>query len=139
MPVLNQHQINDRLASKNVVGHFRFMPLVGEYFNLTCRVDILFLRRDMPGNLIESGGDIDNRLKFLFDALRMPTSVQELAGARPTDDEEPFYCLLQDDRLITQFSVITDRLLLPRQESDGRNDVHLILHVTTIPLNTIGV
>jgi hypothetical protein len=34
-------------------------------------LNILFLRADIPGKVVQSG-DIDNRLKTLFDALRMP-------------------------------------------------------------------
>src|SRR5436190_8268168 len=46
---------------------YKFVPLVSNYLNLSCALDILFLRRDMPGGpLIRSGGDIDNRLKVLF-------------------------------------------------------------------------
>jgi len=65
----------------------------------------------------------------------MPSSVSELAGDTPNDDnKDTFYCLLEDDKLVTQFSVITDRLLTPKEDSASENDVHLILHVTTIPL-----
>jgi hypothetical protein len=136
MPHVNQHMIDAHLKT-NAEGGFRFLPLVNSYFGETCRLDILFLRCDIPGNLIQHGGDIDNRLKVLFDALRMPLNVAELAGAVPTaDDADPFYCLLQDDKLVTEFSVMTDRLLTPKQTDKHEHDVHLILHVTTIPLMT---
>ena len=43
---------------------YKFIPLVGESFGASaCALDILFLRRDHPGNLVKSGGDIDNRIK----------------------------------------------------------------------------
>ncbi len=32
---------------------------------------------------------------------------------RPTPDENPFYCLIEDDKLITGFEVKTERLLKP--------------------------
>jgi hypothetical protein len=101
-----------------------------------CSLDVIFLRRDEPGNLIQGGGDIDNRIKVLFDALRMPQSVEELAGATPSTDQEPFYCLLEDDRLITEVKVTTDRLLTPPMASESQNDVHLVMRVTTIALVT---
>ena len=87
------------------------------------------MRTDKPGSLIKSGsGDIDNRLKTLFDALRMPKSKDELgryAGV-PGLDEDPFYCLLEDDKFITRLVVETDMLLRPAASS---NDTHLIITV----------
>lgn len=51
-------------------------------------------------------GDIDNRLKTLFDALRLPNQTNELVGYdNPAPDENPFFCLLEDDSLITHVSV----------------------------------
>jgi hypothetical protein len=107
------------------------------------------LRPDAPGSLIKSG-DIDGRLKTLFDALRMPgPDENELAGASPTDDENPLYCLLQDDRLISKVTVQTDLLLeqIPHNsinEPDEQtaqwqrnpihpNDVRLVVTVTLRP------
>lgn len=112
----------------------RAILLVCNYFNIVCSLDVLFLRRDMPGDLIKSGGDLDNRMKVLFDALRMPASDDELAGATPQQGEDPFCCLLEDDKLITEIKITTDRLLTPKTDSEGQNDVHLIIRVTTIPL-----
>jgi hypothetical protein len=58
----------------------RFVPLISERGGFTCALDILFLRRDNPGHLIASGGDIDNRIKVLFEGLKMPSTVTELVG-----------------------------------------------------------
>jgi hypothetical protein len=61
--------------------------------------------------------DVDNRLTTIFDALRMPKGPQELgAGTQqgkvsPASNENPFFVLLEDDRLITHVSVTTDMLL----------------------------
>jgi hypothetical protein len=63
--------------------------------SLACGLDILFLRRDMPGvPLIHSGGDIDNRLKTLFDALKIPESCAEIENYTKEADEDPFFVLL---------------------------------------------
>jgi hypothetical protein len=80
--------------------------------------------------LVRNGGDIDNRVKVLFDGLRMPKSAAEIGGFAPEPDEDPFFCLLEDDSLITEVSVTTDRLLIPMVAGDRVNDVLLILHVT---------
>jgi hypothetical protein len=108
----------------------RFLPFVRKRNGFTCSLDILFLRRDNPGNLISSGGDIDNRIKVLFDALKMPSIVADLGGFQLDHDENPFYCLLEDDSLITQVSITTDRLLLPMEQDERMHDVHLVIHVT---------
>jgi hypothetical protein len=91
----------------------RFVPLISEDGGFTCSLDILFLRRDNPGNLIASGGDIDNRLKVLLDGLKMPSVIADLGGLPLISDEDPFFCLLEDDSLITGITVTTDRLLVP--------------------------
>ena len=55
------------------------------------------------------GGDIDGRIKTLFDALRMPSEEEEKVGGTPTAN--PLYCLLESDSLISDLSVRTARLL----------------------------
>jgi hypothetical protein len=76
--------------------------------------DVLILRPEQPG-AISRGADIDNRLKTLFDALRYPDKSQEIpADWRPVVGEDPLFCLLEDDRLVTRVNVETDRLLAPR-------------------------
>lgn len=111
----------------------RFVPLVSSAGGFTCSLDILFLRRDNPGGLIvkgKDGGDIDNRIKVLFDGLKMPETMSDLGGL-PLE-ENPFYCLLEDDSLITSVNVITDRLLVEKGAEEKVNDVHLIIHVTLV-------
>lgn len=109
---------------------FRFVPLVrSRYPGATCNLDILFLRRDNPGNLVRSGGDIDNRIKVLFNGLKMPGDCGQLGGATPDPDEDPFFCLLEDDSLITEVRVTTDRLLIPLEDQEHIHDVMLVIHV----------
>jgi hypothetical protein len=123
----------DRIADDHIrCNGNRFVPLVSLNGGFTCALDILFLRRDDPGNLIESGGDIDNRIKVLLDGLRMPKDVKELGGLPIELDEDPFYCLLEDDKLITSISVTTDRLIIPQQSGEHKNDVVLVIHVTIV-------
>jgi hypothetical protein len=97
-----------------------------------CQLDILFLRREKPGSIVH-GGDLDNRLKTLFDALRMPFDDSELGKVGPTSPDELLYCLLEDDSLISRVSVETHQLLdLPPAGSHGAADVDLMLHVTVL-------
>ncbi|MGO8709360.1 MAG: hypothetical protein ACLQMG_16930 [Terracidiphilus sp.] len=117
---------------------FKFVPLVTEDLCLQCSLEILFLRPSDSGTLIH-GGDLDNRLKTLFDGLRLPENLDEVAGAVPGPDETPFFCLLQDDKLISEVKVTTDNLLLlPNEREPKPNDVFLAITVRlnpTIPHN----
>lgn len=138
-PVLpmDKETVVDRMAHNHKLGEFNFMPLldIEQFGNLACSLDILFLRRNQPGDIIKSGGDIDNRIKVLFDALRIPDNTEELAGFQPDDDEDPFFCLLQNDSQITGVNINTDRLLTPKADGEGKDDVHLIIHVKTLSLD----
>jgi hypothetical protein len=101
----------DYIASQFRENNYRFVPLVCEEFSLLCSLDILFLRRDIPGSALEAG-DIDNRVKTIIDTLRKPKGAQELRGnENPLPTEDPFFCLLQDDKLVSGFAVETDTLL----------------------------
>jgi hypothetical protein len=107
---------------------FNFAPLVAEKTSLVAELDITLLRPGPPGAIVQSG-DIDNRLKTLFDALKMPDSEQALPpSVTPRANEDPFFCVLKDDSLITRVNVVTDELLEPVCDS---SKVVLLVHVRT--------
>lgn len=109
------------------LGSFRFAPLITTRYDLVATIELLFLRPEQPGRLITQGGDIDNRLKTLFDALRMPRVEGEIPnGDSPSTEEDPFFCLLQDDALITEIDVKTDVLLDPNARP---SEAHLFIRV----------
>ncbi|MFF5076007.1 hypothetical protein ACFY36_03075 [Actinoplanes sp. NPDC000266] len=63
-------------------------------------------------------GDIDNRLKTLFDGLTRPHHAQEFPSTWvPESDQDPLIRLLDDDSLIKAVNVRTDRLLAPANPS----------------------
>ena len=104
-----------------------FAPLICEELALIAKLNITLLRPEPPGSIISQGGDIDNRLKTLLDALKVPTEPSALpADAGPASDENPFFCLLEDDKLITGLSVQTDRFLDPTAD---KYEIILLLHV----------
>jgi hypothetical protein len=81
---------------------------------LVADVQVQLLRPEPPGFVKAQSGDLDNRMKTLLDALRMPRVVDEIpANDAPGADEHPFFCLLEDDALISSFSVMTHRWLEP--------------------------
>ena len=106
------------------------MPLVTNAQQLRCSLDILFLRPETAGKLSQSG-DLDGRIKTVFDALRMPDNLAEVAGQTPQEDEKPFFVLLQDDKLINDLRVTTDQLLLlPDRRELNANDAFLVIDVS---------
>jgi len=92
-------------------GKYTCLPIVRSDLHLVCYLEILFLRPGQPGALISEGGELDNRIKTLFDALRMPIDDNEVRDYAPELYEMPFLCLLENDSLITGFRVDSDRLL----------------------------
>jgi hypothetical protein len=117
------------------VGRFRFFPLVVEGRREVAELHITMLRPEPPGYIITHGGDIDNRLKTLFDSLRMPNRDEEIPAEEiPLEGEDPFFCLLEDDKLITKVSVVTDQLLEPCETGF----VHLLIHINIRQIPAIG-
>lgn len=110
---------------------FNWLPLVTKANGLICAIDVLMLRRGPPG---EALSDIDNRLKPIFDALRMAGSPDELGAgtatgqAQPGTGENPFYVVLEDDKLITHLSATTDTLLEPVVGVPPREAVRLVVN-----------
>jgi hypothetical protein len=125
--------LREFLAHRHRRGPFRFVPLVREELQLLTSIEVLFLRADKPGTVL-SAGDIDGRIKTLFDALQIPKDEQ-VAKSTPDADEDPFYVLVEDDSLITHLSVETDRLLEPTGKSQGhpQSDARLIITVGIRP------
>jgi hypothetical protein len=114
------------------VGGKWYLPLVRKSLDLNCELEILFLRQQDPGELVSQGGDIDNRIKTLLDALRMPSKEeQERAG---DFEEDGMFCLMENDTLVSSLGVDTDRLLFP--QTDRPHEVHLVIKVT---LNVLRV
>lgn len=120
------------ISARHSLYGWNFVPLVTQDLNLICGLDILFLRPDRPGVVLRSG-DIDNRLKTLFDALRIPEANEKYHERSRGLDEQPFFCLLEDDKLITKVSVETDQLLQFVTPKRDMNEVRLVITVTLRP------
>jgi len=119
----------ESIAKRHSHYGFNFVPLVTKELDLICSPDILLLR---PTVTIDSAwtGDVDNRLKTLIDALRVPEPNERWSDKTPTDDEKPFYCLLEDDKLLTKVSLETDHLLRPALTP---NEVSIVVTVRVRP------
>jgi hypothetical protein len=110
------------------VSDFRFVPLICNCLALGCDLDIVWLHRETPHRVVQHG-DIDRRLVTLFDALRMPKIGPEVSGLKPDSDEDPFFCLLEDDSLITDVRVTSDHLLTPPPDSHPNTDAFILIRV----------
>lgn len=119
-------------------GDHVFAPLVCKPLHLLADIDILMLRPELPGGIVTSGGDIDNRLKTLFDALRVPGVPQEIASnTRPSSANEPHFTLLEDDALIARINVETDRLLAAPDPSHVRLIIRVNIRASRVILGNL--
>lgn len=125
----------ESLAERHAHYGFNFVPLVTKELDLICGLDILFLRPDKPGSVVWAG-DIDNRIKTLLDAMRIPEPGENYSARQPEPDEQPFFCLLEDDSLISKISVETDRLLEPI--NNEATDARLVITVRIRPYELHG-
>jgi hypothetical protein len=110
------------------VGKNYYISLVSDLAALTCELDILFLRKEDKGHLVNQAGDLDNRIKVLFDSLRSPLNESELPNNVILP--KPFFVLLEDDRLITRVNVTSERLL-EGPIATSKNHVRLVINEFT--------
>lgn len=109
-PPLNfRNELFDKSKSpkffQTINGHDYF-HLVSASYEMYVEMEISMLIPHFNRNF----GDIDNKLKTLFDALRPPKS-NENSSWIPTTNQTPLLCLLEDDSLIFKVGVDTDYLL----------------------------
>ena len=124
----------------STIKDFSFLPLISSKMFQIADIEILMLRRQSPGLIVGHGGDIDNRIKTLFDSFSVPKIDQIADGDSPSDDEPPyFYCLLEDDALITNVTVRTDRLLTSGCNQDVVLVINVIIKGTRTTMGNIGL
>jgi hypothetical protein len=112
---------------------FLFCPLVVDRLHFVAELEILCLRPQRVGAIITSSGDIDNQLKTLFDALRVPRTKDEVPTGIPVDpSENPFHCLLEDDALISKVAVTTDQALEHMPDDHARLIINVIVRATKL-------
>ena len=100
------------LSVLTTVGAQVYAPLVSRKLKLNAELEVLLLRAGPAGSVLTGHGDIDNRLKVLFDALSVPTlqQAQPCSGGLGTETQ-PLHTLLEDDDMVTRVNVDTARLL----------------------------
>lgn len=114
--IKNLWELNPTLNKLDKAGYyttidlegFNWRPLVPNRKGLICKLDILMLRAGEPGRVI---ADIDNRLKTLFDALRMANGPDELGEKsengkfKPQEGEDPFLSLCKMTGFLLMFQL----------------------------------
>src|SRR5258708_22578693 len=120
------------LANQYSKDGLNWAPLINaELFGTACSLNVLFLRPEPKGNIVQTG-DLDNRIKLLFDALAIPQENELPGDFKAGEQPNPFFVLLSDDSLITHFTVTADRLLVPNQDA---NVAQLVIEVKTMILD----
>ncbi len=128
-----------RLGRKFSRGSFEFVPLVMREYDLVAYLEVVLQRHERPGSVLQSGGDMDNRLKTLFDSLSIPVHDNQIEGLTPGLNENPFYCLLEDDSLVTGLEVRTERLLEPLSNpTDVRLSITAIVRPTQVTVQNLS-
>jgi hypothetical protein len=124
----------EALSARFVLDKYHLVPLATLNLDLLCSIEIMVLLHDKrAGVRDESSGDLDNRIKTLCDALTMPRVGQLDEYPVPGEDEDPFYCLLENDSIISRLTVETDRLLVPVSETGDKNTVDATIAVKLWP------
>ena len=121
------------------VDNVAFAPLVSSVLKFICQLDITILWPEEPGVISEQGGDIDNRLKTLFDALQCPDIHQIKPVKESFADKQPFFCLLENDKLITSVNIRTHTLLRSENKTDVSVLIHVVVKATELMWKTIGL
>lgn len=134
---LDQHRVapaQDVLRKNHArFGAFEFVPLITKDLCVEVALNFHILR---ASNFKGNQADPDNIIKILVDSLKIPQDAGELPnGAKPSDDELPFFVLMQDDGLICKISSVTDELLQPIQKKTfiERTDTRAFLEIYIRP------
>ncbi|CDX18342.1 conserved hypothetical protein [Mesorhizobium sp. ORS 3324] len=115
-PLKNNDWLRQRSANRlgviEIRNGFEFAPLISKYVGLLAEIHVTILRNRHSNDRQGIHGDIDNRVKTLFDALRMRTLGEiNILSKKGIVFQDRTFCLLQDDDLVTKLTVETDRWL----------------------------
>ena len=102
-------------------------------------LEMIFLFPQEVGAIVTKGGDIDNRLKTLFDALRIPKEEKEIPRTDSFQySDNGMYCLLEDDKLIGGLSIRTYQDHSPQDENYARCLIIVKTRVTSAKWGNIS-
>jgi hypothetical protein len=126
---------DEQIARRFQKHGYRFVPLVTRALDVSCHNGLLYLRPGAAGGIIRRQ-DIDNRIKTLFDGLKMPGDAQDLgaytspAAGRTT----PSSAFVEDDSLITSLSVKPTCFWKTTGSEPAADEARLLIHVIIRPI-----
>ena len=129
---IGRSRMQDELAEfSRVVGGKTFRFVIGQEFHAVAALNIIVLLPGKGTHLLTNGGDIDNRIKTLLDALRTPAAPGEIPLSDSFDySDGGMCCLLEDDNLVDRLSVQVYRDLAPVDERSARCLIEVTTRVT---------
>jgi hypothetical protein len=122
------------LYQRRLAG-YRFVPMVTRVMEADCHLRIALRRPIKPGTIIYSGGDLDGRLKTLFDAFAMPPQQQDLPEGI-TGNDAPCLCLLESDELITGLSIESEEWRAAPSSHHAEADITVTIQAVTLMYGT---
>src|ERR1051325_2102657 len=131
----------DGIHGYHEVRGIRFVPLVTRWRYLRCELSVRLHRYEgdlHTGGVLYHGGDLDNKAKALIDALRMPMGARDLP-ASATHPRPIFYCVREDDRLITKITLESRNRLGPRPTTRrAMMNLDVDVDVRIFPVHSVG-
>ena len=120
-------------------GDKRFWFLISETLATVVNLNLTILVPHEVGRIVQNGGDIDNRIKTLFDALRAPATDSEVPS-NDSFDYQPggMYCLLQDDKLINRVSIRSYQDHSPLEDDSVRCLIEVETKITRALVGNLG-
>jgi|ERR1035437_126645 hypothetical protein len=129
----NERDVREERGKPLFVDHGtkRYRFLISEYLATVVDLRITLLVPHKIGGVVHNGGDIDNRIKTLLDALRVPAVASEIPRSDAFDySGDGMYCLLQDDKLINRLAIQTYQDYAPTNADDVTAIIELETRVT---------
>ena len=130
----------DGVHGYHEVRGVRFVPLVTRWRYLRCELAVRLHRYEgdlHTGGVLYHGGDLDNKAKALIDALRMPMGPRDL----PSNVSHPrplFFCVLEDDRLVTKLTLESRNRLGPRPRKREMTNLDVDVDIRIFPVHGVG-
>ncbi|PKK88533.1 MAG: hypothetical protein CVV64_18440 [Candidatus Wallbacteria bacterium HGW-Wallbacteria-1] len=102
-----------------------YIPLMGRFFGVSCKLEILLLKPKEVNIFQSDSRDLDNQLKTLLDALAVPPDSQ--AMNLPPNEANPFYVLLEDDKIVKDIRIRVAELL---EDCTDQDELLAVIEVT---------
>lgn len=120
-------------------GSIHFAPLVTAELKLFAEIGVLLFRPRPKGTLLGAKGDADNQLKTLLDALRMPSPNQQIGPEISETLPNPFFCLLEDDSLVTKVGLETEQWLAPKAADQCLAIIDVVIKKSVVTYANLGI